>query len=651
MPQPGATAQAEVEDEGLDLARLLVNVPGPPSKGEDSDDLAARAPGGSAFTPRSAAPGDWVTVSGTAKPNSFMSFYFYCNSWCGETHVKVANVAANGSYQHKFQIPSGARPGGAYLMGGCDTCGNGWRYFGGLSVSAKPLASPDRLALVDKSYRRAFGRPPTADEAKFWTGIPDSDPRVASLSALVAAHLQYLKQNAETTFGADVARRAFKDAAGEEIAKAPKYDGAVKQMKANGPAYSDLVWHIRVDMAFRTVHGRAPTDAELKLWKSMFGVISDEEDAILKAWNINKVVAALRKNLQEKANTPLGREVVTLAFQAARGRAPDGNEVNTWVGEMAKNALVYPDLVINIGEVGRITFTNFDAINQAISDGKLSEQVYIDAVKRGLAPPSVQWTVAQRRGWRYDPSVPARSLVDPFVRNYLANAGYDIDHLPDFIILGLNQGKLPAYDPTGLSLDNIGRPIRPAPSPQPVNYSSPESVSQAITEGRIGAQQMADLMKKNNIPQNVLASVAIKNETFLANVTPLLPTDVYLTQVTPLIRPDQLNNSSPMWVRLDLTGNTGGALTTNTGGLLVGTTGGALAGNNSIALVRNDSIALTAVSPVTTTSPLSLPGGNAFTMPIGNNFIGNTGAAFSIQSVSGSPAANRLKRLPPNFFR
>lgn len=634
--------QTPADDDGLDLGRHLTSAQEPPSETEGAEPTsrAGREPR-YRFSPDSAAPGEWVTLSGKARANSFMSFYFYCDSWCGETHVKVANVAADGSYEHKFQIPSGARSGGAYLLGGCDRCGNGWSRFSGLKIAPKPLASPDRLRLIDQSYRRAFGRPPTADETKYWASFPNGDPHVASLTALVTTHLQYLKQNAETTFGADVAQRAFKEATGEDISLAPQYDGAIKEIKANAPAFSDLVWHIRVDVALRTVYGRAPTDAELRLWKSMFGVISDEEDAILKAWNINKIVASLRKDLREKADTPLGREIVTLAFKAARGRNPDASELNLWVGEMVKGSLIYPDLVIRIGEIGRISFTSFDSIDAAISSGKLSEAVYIDAVKRGQVPPSVQWAIAQRRSWRYDPPAPALSLVNPFVRSYLANAGYDIDHLPDFIILGLNQGNLPAHDPNGLSLDNMGNVIRPAPAPQPISYSSPESVSQAISEGRISPQEFADLAIKNEIPQGVLAMVAIRNEVFLSNVTPLLPTDIYLTQVTPLVRPDQLNNATPLWVRLDLAANSGGAL----------------AGDNSLGVVKNVSIAT-----VTTTSPLILdtnPLGNAFTMPIGNNLVAITGASltattgghFSVQSVYGSAASRRMNRLPPGFFR
>lgn len=533
-------------------------------------------------------------------------------------------MAANGSYSLSFQVPSVARPGGAYLFAGCDTCGNGWKRFGGLNI-VQSAASQNKQSLIEKSYQQAFGRNPNSDELKYWMGAPDSDTRVSSLNVLVANHLQYLKQNAHTTFGTEVAGRAFKEATGQETKSAPNYDGALKEMKANAPAYKNLVWHIRVDVAFRTAHGRAPTDAELKLWKSSFGVISDEEDAILKAWTINGVVGSFRKNLQAKANTPLAKEVVTLAFKNARGRDPDANEANTWVGELAKQGLIYPDLVLKIGEVARITFTSADAVIKGINDGKLSESIYIDIVKRGGVPPSIQWTISQRSGWRYDPPAPAISLVNTFTRNYLVNAKYDIDALPDVILLGLSQGKLPALSARGYSVDNMGGEIIPQPPPPaPVNYSSPPSVSQAVKEHSIQPTDFKDLMVKGQISKEVIAYIALNNEVFLANVTPLLPADVYLTQVTPLVRPDQLNNATPLWVRLDLTTNTGGILTGNA----------PLVADNSIGLVPN--ISLTVLEPLTSTT------GNLFTS-IGNNY--------SVASLGSGKVSNKLKRLPPNFFK
>ena len=93
-------------------------------------------PATGAFSLASARPGDVVTLSGAARPGSAMSVYFYCNSGCGETHVGVANVDRNGRYSLTFRVPSGAKPGGAYVQAGCDTCGNGWTAFRGLTVAA-----------------------------------------------------------------------------------------------------------------------------------------------------------------------------------------------------------------------------------------------------------------------------------------------------------------------------------------------------------------------------------------------------------------------------------------------------------------------------------------------------------------------------------
>ena len=94
------------------------------------------------FSPASARPGDTVTLSGSARPGSAMSVYFYCNSGCGETHVGVANVDRNGRYSLTFRVPSGARPGGAYVQAGCDTCGNGWTAFRGLNIAAQQAPVP-----------------------------------------------------------------------------------------------------------------------------------------------------------------------------------------------------------------------------------------------------------------------------------------------------------------------------------------------------------------------------------------------------------------------------------------------------------------------------------------------------------------------------
>lgn len=82
-----------------------------------------------AFAPAGCKVGNTVTLSGQARPGSFMSVYFN-----GQTHVGVANVDQNGRYSLTFNVPAGAKPGNAYVAAGCDNCGNGWNTFRGLMV-------------------------------------------------------------------------------------------------------------------------------------------------------------------------------------------------------------------------------------------------------------------------------------------------------------------------------------------------------------------------------------------------------------------------------------------------------------------------------------------------------------------------------------
>lgn len=83
------------------------------------------------FTPANAKAGDTVTLSGQAKPGSFMSVYFN-----GQTHVGAAQVDQSGRYSLTFKVPPAAGPGKAFVAAGCDTCGNGWNNFHGLTVNA-----------------------------------------------------------------------------------------------------------------------------------------------------------------------------------------------------------------------------------------------------------------------------------------------------------------------------------------------------------------------------------------------------------------------------------------------------------------------------------------------------------------------------------
>lgn len=105
------------------------------------------------FSPATVAPGGSVTLSGQAKPNSSMSGYFSCSNRCGQTHIGVATVNAQGQYSLTFNIPAKANPGGAYVQIGCDRCGNGWRTVSGLQVGAvaAPLGnglSPEKIQQV-----------------------------------------------------------------------------------------------------------------------------------------------------------------------------------------------------------------------------------------------------------------------------------------------------------------------------------------------------------------------------------------------------------------------------------------------------------------------------------------------------------------------
>lgn len=86
------------------------------------------------FSPAAAPPGGTVTLAGQAKPNTSVSGYFSCNSECGQTHLGVATVNAQGRYSLTFKMPLGAKPGGAFVDIGCDGCGNNWRRVTGLQV-------------------------------------------------------------------------------------------------------------------------------------------------------------------------------------------------------------------------------------------------------------------------------------------------------------------------------------------------------------------------------------------------------------------------------------------------------------------------------------------------------------------------------------
>lgn len=177
------------------------------------------------FSPATAAPGSTVTLSGRAKPNSAMSGYFTCSANCGQTHLGVAQVDAQGNYALTFKVPANAVAGAASVQIGCDTCGNGWRTIGGLQIQAVPQANPganagNREQMIKASYFDAFGRAPSSGELSYWMSVPGSDPRVANAGALFANHLNWLRQNpAESE---NTARRALHEVFKVEEASFPR---------------------------------------------------------------------------------------------------------------------------------------------------------------------------------------------------------------------------------------------------------------------------------------------------------------------------------------------------------------------------------------------------------------------------------------------
>lgn len=119
-----------------ELVSKVKVTPVPPIIGGIVDDMPPKSPTG-AFSPANAKPGDPVILSGQAKPGSNMSVYFN-----GQTHVGVAKVDQNGRYSLTFTVPAGASPGSAYVAAGCDSCGNGWSNFRGLTVTAAAAGRP-----------------------------------------------------------------------------------------------------------------------------------------------------------------------------------------------------------------------------------------------------------------------------------------------------------------------------------------------------------------------------------------------------------------------------------------------------------------------------------------------------------------------------
>lgn len=108
------------------------------------------------FNPQTVVRGGHVSLTGKAKPLSPMSAYFYCTSGCGQTRLGVAYANSSGNYSLDFTVPITAKPGNAYVMIGCDKCGNGWLKVLGLQVMEDRFSSVnvmpgDTLTLTGKA--------------------------------------------------------------------------------------------------------------------------------------------------------------------------------------------------------------------------------------------------------------------------------------------------------------------------------------------------------------------------------------------------------------------------------------------------------------------------------------------------------------------
>ena len=141
------------------------------------------------FRPDTAGPGEPVTLSGHASPNSYMSVYFYCDAGCGETHVGVARVDASGAWSLPFVVPANARPGQSHVLVGCDGCGNGWTQITGLTVTAPP-PRPVLTAMSSRSGPAGGGTPVTITGTGFTGATAVSFGRTAAADFYVNSDTQ-----------------------------------------------------------------------------------------------------------------------------------------------------------------------------------------------------------------------------------------------------------------------------------------------------------------------------------------------------------------------------------------------------------------------------------------------------------------------------
>lgn len=149
------------------------------------------------------------------------------------------------------------------------------------AVGPRALDQAQLRRLIGLSYRRALGRDPTAAEMNWWLGVVPKYGWLANVDALVGQHRQWLRTNAYTSAGAEVAERAYRAVYGRPpnpderrgamdwISRdAEIYETLVQRLtraKANQQAAADSARRQQaeaaVDLAYRQLLQRAPDDA------------------------------------------------------------------------------------------------------------------------------------------------------------------------------------------------------------------------------------------------------------------------------------------------------------------------------------------------------------------------------------------------------
>jgi len=268
-----------------------------------------------AFSPAQTSPGQSVTISGKAQPDSYMSFYIWQGKW---VHLGVAKVDSGGQYQQAFQIPANQAVGTTTITGGCDRpCGNGWARARLSVAQAASTSAPGNMAsrsggreLIVNSYLIAFGRNPSNDELNYWLSQPANAAMMATPDTLAAAHIGWLKTApAEQR---ETARRAL----GEAYKGTNWWDqealikNAIVDMLAGreGGGYRGLLAYLR-----------QPGVAQY--YADMAGRIAAEQRAQQEAQRAQQEAERARQEAQRRAEADKARAAWAARFLNRRGQA------------------------------------------------------------------------------------------------------------------------------------------------------------------------------------------------------------------------------------------------------------------------------------------------------------------------------------------